>query len=193
MERLTVPVGLRPPGARAVRTYRYRLLPTAKQHRALECVLESQRLLYNAALQERADAWRKAKVSITCYDQHKSLTLIRADDPDGYGAMPVRLSRATLQRLEEAFKGFFRRVRAGQAPGFPRFKPMSRWDSFGFSEFSGIRLNGRRLRFKGMPGGLRVHLHRQLPDAGTLCDAPGCAPRAGHWCGCRHREARSAV
>jgi len=163
MEGSSAPGALPPAVTGAVRTYRYRLLPTAKQHGALERILESQRLLYNAALQERADAWRKAKVSITCYDQCKSMTLICADDPEGYGALPVRLSRATLRRLDAAFQGFFRRVRAGQAPGFPRFKPMSRWNSFGFSEFVSIRLHGGRLRFKGMPGGLKVHLHRPLP------------------------------
>lgn len=164
MEGLTVPAELPPPATGAVRTYRYRLLPTAKQHGALERILESQRLFYNAALQERADAWRKVKASITCYDQYKSLTSVRADDPDGYGAMPLRLSRGTLLRLDVAFQGFFRRVKAGQTPGFPRFKPISRWHSFGFSEFSGIRLQSSRLRFKGMPGSLKVHLHRPLPQ-----------------------------
>jgi len=75
----------------------------------------------------------------------------------------VKLSRATLRRLDEAFKGFFRRVKVGRTPGFPRFKPMSRWDSFGFSEFKGIHFDGKHLRFQGMPGGLRVHVHREMP------------------------------
>lgn len=164
MEGLSAHVALSPTAKGAVRTCWYRLLPTARQHRALEEILESQRLLYNAALQERADAWRKAKASITCYDQCKSLTLVRANDPDGYGATPLRLSRGTLLRLDAAFQGFFRRVKAGQTPGFPRFKPMSRWHSFSFSEFSGVRFQGGRLRFKGMPGSLKVHLHRPLPQ-----------------------------
>lgn len=56
MKDLTVPAESPPPATGAVRTYRYRLLPTAKQHGALERILESQRVLYNAALQERTDA-----------------------------------------------------------------------------------------------------------------------------------------
>jgi putative transposase len=170
MEGPAAPVSLasQPPPISAVRTHRYRLLPTAKQHRALERILESQRLLYNAALHERVDAWQKRELSITWYDQCKSLTQIRADDRDGYGALPVRLSRATLWRLDTAFQGFFRRVKAGQTPGFPRFKPMTRWASFGFVEFKGIRLQGRRLWFKGMPGGLKVHVHHPLPESRDL-------------------------
>jgi putative transposase len=151
-----------------VRTFRFLLRPKAAQHLALERILEGQRLLYNAALQERTDAWRKQRATISCYDQMKSLTVICADDPGGYGALPSRLSRATLRRLDEAFKGFFRRVKSGQTPGFPRFKPMSRWDSFGFAEFKGVSFDGRRLRFKGMPGGLRVHVHRELPRGARI-------------------------
>ena len=91
------------------RTFRYRLLPTASQHRRLEQILEAERLLYNAALEERRDCYRKTGQSIGYTDQSKSLTQVRADDPQGYGAMPV--SRHTLHRLELAFQGFFRRVK----------------------------------------------------------------------------------
>ena len=70
----------------------------------------------------------------------------------------------------DAYKAFFRRVKAGTAaPGFPKFRGRDYWDSFGFSQNGGFRFDGRRLRLKGMPGGLRLHLHRPLPgDIGTL-------------------------
>lgn len=151
-----------------IRSFRFRLRPRAAQHLALERILESQRVLYNAALQERVDAWEKQRLSITCYDQFKSLTAVRGDDPDGYGALPTDLSRSTLRRIDGAFKGFFRRLKSGRAPGFPRFKPITRWDSFGFSEFEGISFDGRCLRFKGMPGGLHVHVHRELPEGAQI-------------------------
>ena len=79
--------------------------------------------------------------------------------------LPANLQRWTLKRLDDAFHGFFRRLKArdGKA-GFPRFRSNSRWDAFGFAQFSGIRFDGKRLRFSGMPGGLKVHLHRPLPE-----------------------------
>src|SRR5216684_1015344 len=143
-------------------TFRYRLLPTKRQHRALEAILESQRQLYNAALEERIDAYRKAAVTRTYFDQTKGLSEWRHDDPDAR-AMPVMLQRATLKRLDEAYQGFFRRVKSGGKPGFPRFRGKGWFDSFGFREFRGISFEAARLRFKGMPGALRVHLHRQMP------------------------------
>lgn len=144
-------------------TYQYGLRPTRQQYRRLEAILEGQRLLYNAALEERSQAWRKSHKSVTRIAQTKSLTTIRADDPQGYGALPVTLSRWSLKKVDEAFQAFFRRITAkcGKA-GFPRFKSRHRWRSFGFCEFSGIRLIDGALVFKGMPGRLYLHLHRRL-------------------------------
>lgn len=69
-------------------TYRYKLKPTRAQYAALDRLLEAQRQLYNAALQERIEAWRKAGKSISKIDQNKSLTQIRSFD-ETYASMPV--------------------------------------------------------------------------------------------------------
>ena len=161
-------------------TYQYGLRPTRQQYRRLEAILEGQRLLDNAALEERSQAWRKSHKSVTRIEQTKSLTTIRADDPQGYGALPVTLWRWSLKKVDEAFQAFFRRITAkcGKA-GFPRFKSRHRWRSFGFCEFSGIRLiDGARL-FKGMPGRLDLHLHRRLsgPCLDPLLHAHQARPR----------------
>jgi len=156
-------------------TYRYRLLPTKRQHKALCEILETQRILYNAALEERIDAWQKERKSISYNGQCKSVTEWRRSDPDS-ALIPANLQRWTLRRLDDTFGAFFRRMRTrkGKA-GFPRFRSRGRWRSFGFAEFSGIKLEGRRLRFKGMPGGLRIHLHRELP-----VDIRSCAITRDH-------------
>ena len=146
-------------------THRYRLLPLKCQHRALERLCASQRELYNAALEERIDCYRKTGTYI---DQCKALTECRHELPE-MGEHPANLQRWTLKRLDAAFQGFFRRLKArkGKA-GFPRFRGKGRWEAFGFNEFSGIRFDGKRLRFTGMPGGLKVHLHRQLPERADI-------------------------
>jgi putative transposase len=119
-------------------TYRYRLLPLKSQHRALERLCAAQRELYNAALEERIDCYRKTGKTRTYIDQCKALTVCRHELPD-MGELPPNLQRWTLKRLDEAFHGFFRRVkvRSGKA-GFPRFRGKGRWQAFGFAEFSGI-------------------------------------------------------
>jgi putative transposase len=145
------------------------LRPKLPQHRILEGILEGQRLLYNAALEERIEAWRKARVSVTRIDQSRSLTQIRADDPQGYGALPAKLSRWTLKKVDEEFAAFFRRVKAkNDRAGFPRFRGRAGWRSFRFSEFSGVRLVDGRLMFKGMAGGLHLHQHRPLPAGASI-------------------------
>ena len=94
------------------RAYVFRLRPSARQHIALAACVEAQRELYNAALQERQDAFRLQKKSVTTFDQSKSLTKVRKDDPDGYGRLPVTLSRWTLKRLDLAYAAFFDRLKA---------------------------------------------------------------------------------
>ena len=148
-------------------TYHYRLLPSKQQHRTLEAILESQRQLYNAALEERIDAYRKAGITRTYFDQSKALTEWRRDDPEA-AALPVSLQRGTLKRLDEAYKSFFRRAKNGGKPGFPRFRGKGWFDSFGFREFRGISLRQSKLRFKGLPGALRFNLHRPIPAGAAI-------------------------
>lgn len=153
-------------GRTMILTYRYRLLPTKRQHQALVAILESQRELYNAALLERIDCYRKTGLRRTFIDQCKALTEWRGLE-ESAAAQPLKLQRWTLKRVDQAFEAFFRRCKAKDSrAGFPRFRGEGWWKTFGFREFAGIRLDGKRLRWSGMPGGLRIHLHRSLP-AGT--------------------------
>jgi putative transposase len=79
-------------------TYRYRLLPLKSQHRALERLCAAQRELYNAALEERIDCYRKTGKARTFMDQCKALTECRHELPD-MGELPVKLQRWTLKRM----------------------------------------------------------------------------------------------
>ncbi len=92
-------------------TYRYRLLPLKCQHRALERLCAAQRELYNAALEERIDCYRKTGKTRTYIDQCKTLTECRREFSE-WCEQPVKLQRWTLKRLDDAFQGFFRRLKA---------------------------------------------------------------------------------
>jgi len=112
-----------------MRKYTYRLYPTKTREPALFEHLRLHQQLYNAALQERIEAYRKQGINLTYNDQQDSLTQIRYADK-AYAAMPVMAERMTLRRLDKAFRAFFRRVKKGETPGFPRFKSLSRFASF---------------------------------------------------------------
>ena len=129
--------------------------------------------LYNAALQERRDAYRMAGVSVSLYDQNTGLTAIRGDDPD-WKALDVNVSRGVLRRLDRAMASFFRRVKeAGEAPGFPRFKPVSRFRCIELAQprpgMVKVQVAGRKahIRIKGLPV-LELRLKRPLPPSEAL-------------------------
>ena len=109
----------------------YKLYPTPTQLTALEVLCDRHRQLYNAALEERIDAYAKKRISISFADQCKSLTLIRHAHRE-YLAVNAQSAQVTLKRLDQAFKHFFRRVKQGDNPGFPRFKSRDRFPGFGF-------------------------------------------------------------
>lgn len=143
-------------------SFKYRLLPSRRQHEALGQILESQRELYNAALEERIGAYKRTGRVRSYAEQCRALTEWRQGDADA-ATVPANLQRWTLRRLDHAYGAFYRRLKRGGKAGLPRFRGAGRWRSFGFNEFSGIQFDGARLRFRSMPGGLRVHLHRPLP------------------------------
>jgi putative transposase len=145
------------------RAYTFRLRPTARQHVALGRCLASHRELYNAALQERRDAWRLGTIGVSYGDQSAQLKEIRAVRPD-VAAWSFSSQQATLRRLNRAFAGFFRRVRAGQTPGYPRFKPAHRFDSVEWpKDGDGCRWrpDSRRVYLQGI-GQVRATVHRQV-------------------------------
>ena len=103
-----------------------KLYPSRKAHHRLDDALTDQARLYNAALEHRREAWRKGRNGVSFVDQSKELTGIRQDDPR-FAALHRTIQVGTLRRLDKAYKAFFRRVKAGEKPGFPRFKAARRW------------------------------------------------------------------
>tara|TARA_B100000929_G_scaffold33562_5_gene24328 strand:+ start:2226 stop:3371 length:1146 start_codon:yes stop_codon:yes gene_type:complete len=143
-----------------IRSYRFRLQMSDRIGRSFEAAMAASNQIYNAALEERMDAWRKAGRSITKFDQFKSLTQVRADDP-AMASFAATMLRMPLEKIDEAFVGFFDRVKRGQTPGFPRFRGLKCRRSFGFTEASGWKLKDDVLRMKGLPA-VRLKMHRPL-------------------------------
>jgi len=137
-----------------IRSVIVKLRKDAAVDAALQSALDRCRDLYNAALQERRDAYRHHGASPSFYDQCKSLTEIRAADPV-FDALDCTMLRLTaLRRVDLAYKAFFRRVKAGETPGYPRFKGRDRFDTLVFGP-KGWRLTGGKLRLNGL-GPVRV-------------------------------------
>jgi putative transposase len=145
------------------RAYKFRLRPTAGQHVRLAACLDSHRELYNAALQERREAWRMCRRGVSYRAQSAQLKHIRAERADA-AVWSFSSQQATLRRLNRAFAGFFRRVRAGQTPGYPRFKSRDRFDSVEWpKDGDGCRWKPEtsRVYLQGV-GDVKVTVHRAV-------------------------------
>lgn len=170
------------------RAVTYRLYPGVAQAAALDELLMWQRRLYNAALEERRGAWRLERRSVTKFDQYGQLSGERGEGWEWLERFGVGFARGTLTRLDEAFTGFFRRVRTGATPGFPRFQGEGRFDSVQSEGTKGWGLTrtGKgtygRLRVQGV-GHVKVKLHRWYPgvnDGGTAEARKIVIRRRGH-------------
>jgi putative transposase len=116
------------------KTYKYKLNPTPSQERELGRVLGLCCWLYNTALEQRVTAWQRARVSVSRFQQEAELKDIRAAMPE-YASIHSHVLQDVLARLDKTYQAFFRRVQAGEKPGFPRYQARTRWHSFTYKEF----------------------------------------------------------
>lgn len=156
------------------KSYKFRLYPNKAQAEKLQWILDRCRELYNAALQERKEAYKYTSKSINRYQQSKSLTDIRDNDRPEYQEICRTVLTDVLIRLEKAYNDFFRRIKNGEKPGHPRFQGQSRYNSFSYiSPIGGLKVtypvdpknkHGRVTlsRF----GSMKIRLHR--PMEGTI-------------------------
>ena len=143
------------------KAYKYRIYPTRSQTMLLNQELAAAQSLYNAALEQRRTAWKRRRLSLSYFDQAKELKELRASDiqtPANFSAC-----QDVLRRLDKAFQAFFRRLKKGDKPGFPRFRSKDRYDSLTFPSYGdGCRIkDNHKLYLQGV-GELRVKWHRQI-------------------------------
>jgi putative transposase len=132
------------------RAYKLRAYPTRPQQGRAVRLLRDHCDLYNAALQERREAWRMQRVSVSYSQQSAQLREIRAADPQGQGRHSFTAQQQTLRRLNAVVAAYFQRVRdaeqarqrarsKGRRVGYPRFKPHQRFDQVLFVAGDGAK------------------------------------------------------
>lgn len=143
------------------RSFKYRLFTNKQQEERIEKLFNAARFLYNCALEQRVLCWKQWKKSINYYDQANALKEIRAFDGE-LAKLNCSASQDVLRRLDKAFQSFFRRIKTGDSPGFPRFKGVDRFNSITFPSYGdGIRLKNGKLYIQNV-GSIRIKLHRDI-------------------------------
>ena len=131
---------------------------------ALDATLETARRFYNDLLAERKTAYEERRETIGKTAQLRRVKERKATNPYAAG-VHSHLLQVVVADLDRAFQAFFRRVKAGEAPGYPRFKGRDRFRSVGLKEYgNGFKVDGRRLKVHGI-GRLAVRWHRPLRGA----------------------------
>jgi putative transposase len=123
--------------------------------------------MYNAALQERRDAYRMVGKSITYYDQANQLPEIK-DMREEYQDIHSQVLQDVLRRVKKAFDNFFRRCKSGETPGFPRFQVRNRYDSFCYPQ-GGYSLTADNRVCLSKIGSIKIKLHRKIEGIIKTC------------------------
>ena len=142
-----------------LKAFKFRLYPTKAQTTMLNSTLESLRWVYNKTLETRKNSWMQEKKSVSLTQSSKLLTGWKKEKLELFAVYSQVLQDAQV-RVDLAFQAFFRRVKAGENAGYPRFKGYMRYDSLTYTQF-GYRLEANKLCLSKM-GAVRVNMHRPI-------------------------------
>jgi putative transposase len=136
-----------------------RLKVTKNQDNRLDRLLDQLCAIYNMALDQRKLEWENSHVALTYYDQQSELVTLRSWFPE-YAELPSAIERDPLRRLQRAFDGFYRRVKSGETPGYPRFRSSERYDSFTVDSYS-FKMSKYEFVIGGI-GGFKFKTHYKI-------------------------------
>lgn len=148
-----------------LKAYKFRLCPTRGQEDKLNWTLNRCRELYNAGLENRITAYKKAGVSINYHTQAVSLPELKEALPE-YNDVHSQVLQDVLKRLDKAYQAFFRRVKQGAKAGFPRFQGKYRFDSFTYPQY---KQTPTKHVYLPKIGNVRIKLSRQIEGKIKTC------------------------
>jgi putative transposase len=160
-------------------TYKFRLNPTKSQRTLLGNTLELCRWVYNETLAIRKNAWEQEKKSITHYDTIKMLPGWKKEKPELLQVYSQVLQEVCT-RVDLAFSAFFRRVKSGEKPGYPRFRGRGWYDSFTYPQ-TGFTLCDNGLLLSKI-GAIKIIQHR--PIEGKIKTLNIHHDTVGNWYAC---------
>ena len=148
----------------AFKIFKYRMYPTQYQERNLFLILEISRQWYNMCISERKYSYEIEHYSVSKRDQLRLIKYYKSTFPCAQ-QVHSHILQVVTSDVDKAFQTFFRRVKAGEKPGYPRFKKPGRFRSFGLKELNnGFKLDGRRLKLSGV-GRVALRWHRPIEGA----------------------------
>jgi len=143
-----------------------RLLPTKAQETVLNTTLETCRILYNRFLAERKEAYEQTGKSPSRYEQQAALPGWKLEN-EYLTRVHSQVLQEVCYRVHRSYENFFRRCKAGETPGYPRFKGRGHYDSFTFAQ-SGFALEANSVTLSKI-GTVKAIVHRQIQGKIKQC------------------------
>lgn len=161
-----------------LKNFEYRIYPTKRQASILNAQLEECRWLYNQFLEQRKNAWEERQENLSLFGQHKVLTALKKER-ESLKTVHSQVLQNVATRLDLAMKAFFRRIKAGEKAGYPRFKSFNRYNSMTFPQCpTGCQIKQGKLQLFGT-GKVKIKLHREMIGKIKTCTIKRSA--TGKW------------
>jgi len=163
------------------KTYKYRLFPSREQVSRLDNTLRLCADLYNVCLYQRRIGYRDWSLSMSAFDQIKQLPDLKSEFPE-YGTVHSQVLQDVIRRCDKSFQNFFRRVKTGEKPGFPRYKKPDWFATITYPQ-SGWKIEGNHVILSKI-GTVKMKYHRKIPVNGTVKTVSITKDRCGDWFVC---------
>ena len=145
---------------------KYRIYPNHPQQQALNETLGICREVYNSHVHERTVCYDTQGKSPTLYQQQKAITAWKSNNTELKTVYSQVLQNVAV-RVDLAFQSFFRRVKAGEEPGYPRLKGKGRYDSITYPQ-KGYCVGQSTVTLSKI-GQVKAHIHRPCPGMIKTC------------------------
>jgi putative transposase len=161
-----------------LRAYKTELDPNDHQRTAFVRHAGACRFVYNWALVDRKRRYEEDHLSTNLYEQKRRFNALKHEQFPWLAEVASRPIEQTFMNVDRAFQNFFRRVKAGQTPGYPRFK--SRKRGLGAFTMRDVRIEPRRIKLPRI-GWVRLKEDGYLPVVGVKVLSANVSERAHRW------------
>lgn len=153
------------------KAYKYRIYPNGEQEELIQKTFGCVRFVYNHFLEDRVTVYKESGIGRTFFEQNKALTALKQEyewlkEPD------KNALQNALRDLNTAYRNFFRRVKSGEAPGFPKFKSKknNRKSYSTANNGSSIRVVDGKVHLPKL-GNVKARISREIPDSCRVISA----------------------
>lgn len=155
----------------ANKAYKFRIYPNKAQEELIQKTFGCVRFVYNHFLADRKEAYETAKEARSMFQQNKALTALKQE----YGWLKEPDKNAlqyALRDLNTAYQNFFRNVKKGANPGFPKFKSKKNdRKSYSTTGYGGAtRIEGNKIHLPKL-GNVKSSISRQIPEGHRIISA----------------------